>query len=441
MRGVTAMSSGTSCWRGLRPRPCASRRSPRVCTRFTGRGPRPRRIAEARGELFKLDDAARLGFLVDAVERRNAEIFNPDGHALVGGEHELLDEAVGPGALGAGDAAHFAVLIELDDGLGKIEIDRSALFAALVHEDGELFHALEVRHQCGVARPRFGVALKNCMDFRIGHARGGADDAFDDFEAFDAAGGIELHDATEHEAVFVRAKAADVCGELLRQHGDGAIGKVDTVAAQTGFEIKRGVGLDIFGHVGDVDLKLVASIGAIGDEDGVIEVAGGLAVDGDDGQARESRRAAGDRCLVEMGDGASFGEDMLGKDARQLVLADHHFHVNAKIIGSPEDFDHAANGGTRGRGPTGDLDVDDQAVALRASGIWTRERLTAENPMRRGRCGGGRDFRAGRDDDGLGHALVEGNDNVLPVTATGIGVMKRADDGGVAALQNPKDTA
>ena len=95
---------------------------------------------------------------------------------------------------------------------------------------------------------------------------------------------IKLHDATEHEAVFVRAKAADIGGELLRQHGDGAIGEVDAGAAQTGFEIEGGAGLDVFGHVGDVDLELVAAVGAIGDENGVVEVAGGLAVDGDDGQ-------------------------------------------------------------------------------------------------------------------------------------------------------------
>ena len=76
-----------------------------------------------------------------------------------------------------------------------------------------------------VAGARFGVALENRVDFGVGHARGGADDAFDDFEAFNAAGRIELHDATEDEAVFVRAKAADVGREFLRQHGDGAIGK------------------------------------------------------------------------------------------------------------------------------------------------------------------------------------------------------------------------
>jgi hypothetical protein len=139
------------------------------------------------------------------------------------------------------------------------------------------------------------------------------------------------------------------------------------------------------------------------------------------------------------------------------MLADHHFHVDAEIIVSPEDFNDSADGGTRGRGPTGDLDVNDEI--LRIFRLWTGCRFTAEDAMRRGvlshpfrirfRGSGkdgargrvGRDFRAGRDDDGLGHALIEGNDDILPVAATGICVVKRADDGGIAALQNANDAA
>ena len=243
---------------------------------------------------------------MDAVERRHAEILEPNGDTLVGGEHELFDEAVGPGALGAGDAAHLAVLVELDDRLGQIEVDRSALFAALVHQHGESFHPfkalprLRVLDECvGLVKaltrswvlvealPRFCVLVENRGDRGVGHARGGADDAFDDLEALNAALRVELHDAAQDEAVFVRSQAADIGRELLRQHGDGAIGEVDAGAAQAGFEIERGVGKNVLGHVGDVDLEFISSIGAIGDENRVIEILSGLAIDGDDGQGAE----------------------------------------------------------------------------------------------------------------------------------------------------------
>ena len=65
-----------------------------------------------------------------------------------------------------------------------------------------------------------------------------------------------------------------------------------------------------------------------------------------------------------MGDLARFGEHGFGKDARQLMLADHHLHVDAEVVGRAEDFNDAADGRARGRGPTGDLDIDDEAVKV-----------------------------------------------------------------------------
>ncbi len=60
--------------------------------------------------------------------------------------------------------------------------------------------------------------------------------------------------------------------------------------------------------------------------------------------------------------------------------------------------------------------------------------------MRRGAHGGGRDFRTGRDHNGLGHAVVEGEDDVV-AAATGASIVKRPDDGGVAALEDAHDAA
>jgi hypothetical protein len=73
--------------------------------------------------------------------------------------------------------------------------------------------------------------------------------------------------------------------------------------------------------------------------------------------------------LVEVRDAAGFGEDGVRKDARKLMLADHHLHVDAKIIRRAENFSDAADGRACGRGPTGDFDINDQALkALRALG-------------------------------------------------------------------------
>ena len=83
------------------------------------------------------------------------------------------------------------------------------------------------------------------------------------------------------------AEAAHAAGEVGREHGDGAVGEVDGGAAEAGFEVERGAGADVVADVGDVDLEFEVAVGEGLDEDGVVEVAGGFAVDGDDGEVAE----------------------------------------------------------------------------------------------------------------------------------------------------------
>jgi hypothetical protein len=98
---------------------------------------------------------------------------------------------------------------------------------------------------------------------------------------------VDLHEATEDEAVFVRAERADAVRQRGWQHGDGSVGEVDAGGAETGFKVERGARMDVVGDVGDVDLQLGVAVGERADQDSVIEVAGGLAVDGDDGERTE----------------------------------------------------------------------------------------------------------------------------------------------------------
>ena len=82
-----------------------------------------------------------------------------------------------------------------------------------------------------------------------------------DLVAEDFAALVDLHEAGEDEAVFVGTQGAHAGRERGREHGDGAVGKVDAGAAEAGFEVERGAGADVVADVGDVDLELAVAVG------------------------------------------------------------------------------------------------------------------------------------------------------------------------------------
>ena len=136
------------------------------------------RISESRGDDFEVVDALGVGLLVDAVEAGDAVRLEIVRDAFVGREHELFDQAVRDVALGAGDGLHQAEFVEFDDGLGEIEVDRSAALAFAVQDLLQVAHELERRDQRGVAGALGRIAFEDGVDGGVGHALGGADDAF-----------------------------------------------------------------------------------------------------------------------------------------------------------------------------------------------------------------------------------------------------------------------
>jgi hypothetical protein len=239
----------------------------------------------------------------------------------------------------------------------------------------------------------------------------------------------------------------------VRQHGDGAVGEVDAVAAEAGFGVERRAWADVPTYVGDVDLEPGVAIGERCDENCIVEVAGGLAVDGDDGEVAEVF-PLGELFGVERGDGflRTFGgldEDWRGEGVGDVVLADDDFYVDTEGVGWAEDFDEASASGAAGSGEAGDLDVDGQAFKREAwvefLGLRASAGLFAQGAV--GGFGGlGKDLVAVRDEDGAGDALVEWSDIVagegggVNVARVATGVVKDADDSRVTAGQDTGDT-
>ncbi len=321
-------------------------------------------ISESGGDHFEIVDALGVGFLVDAIERRDAFRFQILRDALVSREHELFDQAMCDVALGTRDALHQSEFVELDDGLGQVEVDRSAALALVVENQGEIAHQFECGDKRRVTRARGGIALEHVVDGGIRHALGGADHAFAQLVADNFPVRVNVHHAGKHQPVKMRTQAADISGKFERQHGHSPVGKIDTGAAQPSFLVERRIRCDVLRHIGDVDLQFKISVGKVAYRNGIVEVAGGFAVDGDDGQRAEITAMAKLLRWNHGGDGLRLFECRRGKVVRQVKFTDGDFHVDAEIVLTAENFEDAAARILRGRGPVGDFDIDHDAFEI-----------------------------------------------------------------------------
>src|ERR1017187_8450345 len=100
----------------------------------------------------------------NSIDPRDAGLLQVSGDALIGGQHELLDDAVGDIARRPRDARHGAQFVELDERLGKIEIDGAAAHAFLVEHQRQFLHELEALYQWLIALAHGGVAFQQQVD-------------------------------------------------------------------------------------------------------------------------------------------------------------------------------------------------------------------------------------------------------------------------------------
>ena len=388
------------------------------------------RVSEAGGDVLELQDALRGGLLVDAEDGRDAVGFQMGGDGLVGGQHELLDEAMGEVAGRAGDAGHLAPLVEFDQGLGEVEVDGAALDALAVEDLGQVAHVLDASGEVAEALALGGVAFQEEVYGGVGEALRAADDAASELLGDDVAVVVDFEQGGEHQAVHLGLERADFGGELQGQHGHGAVGEVDAGAAQGGLAVDGRAGAHVVADVGDVDLERVVAVGEPVHPDGVVEVARGFAVDGDDVERAEVG-AGGDFAGGDGGVEARGLLDHLGRElVGQVVLADDDFDVHAEVVGVAEDFDDAARSALAALRELEDFGIHDHAVEFFGREGFGGDGADAVLGRRGGDFEPFGDFDPGRD------AVVMGDDDVAAAARA-----KLADDGGVRAFEDLEDAA
>src|SRR5271167_4291340 len=94
--------------------------------------------------------------------------------------------------------------------------------------------------------------------------------------------------------------------------------------------------------VGDVHLQFEVAVFQLADGDGVVEIAGGDAVDGDDGQIAEITSLLRFARWDDRFRSLSFFENVRRKNVRQMKFSDDDFDVHAEIIFIAQDLDYAS---------------------------------------------------------------------------------------------------
>jgi hypothetical protein len=144
--------------------------------------------------------------------------------------------------------------------------------------------------------------------------------------------------------LFIGTEGAEAVRKAGREHGNDSVNKIHAVGPFTGLVIQFGSGFDVVGDVGDVDTDLHVAIGKFAEGDGVVEIAGGVGVDGDDEVATKifpSDRAIG---KFDGGKGIGLGEGLGRESGGEIEFPDNGKDIDAWIGGSAEPFDEEAFG-------------------------------------------------------------------------------------------------
>src|SRR6202165_251041 len=155
-------------------------------------------------------------------------------------------------------------------------------------------------------------------------------------------GGVEFHERAHDQAILARLERTHAIRKGLRKHRNGAIGEVNGGSAETSLPVESALRSNVVRYIGDVDLQVPAAIGAMLYVDGVVEIARGLSIDGDDRQVAEILAARtldfthGTRAMLR------FMQNFGGEYMREMMLANDDLGVNAELAGTPENLDDPA---------------------------------------------------------------------------------------------------
>ena len=101
---------------------------------------------------------------------------------------------------------------------------------------------------------------------------------------------------------------------------------------------------DVVGDIGDVNADFDVALGKFAKGDGVIEIAGGIGIDGDNEVAAEIFSANGAIGEFDGGKGFGFGQGIGGKGGGEIKFTNDGEDIDPRVGGAAEAFDEKALG-------------------------------------------------------------------------------------------------
>ena len=343
------------------------------------------------GQIEEARELLLVGLLVDAVDAREILLVEEAGGGFVGADHEVFDELLGLDTLVVAQAGGLLLLVKLDDELGEFEVEGAALATGLAQttgHHGEIAQALtglvvEVfgrqRRLRRLGRQHVGLGLafflvEKALHQRVGQAGAALHDAKGQPFVVDAAGLVDGEGDEGAQARHAGPQRAQPVGQGLGQHRNDPARVVDRGAAQAGLAVEGGVFGDVVRDVGDADRDVdLGAAGTLAGKDGVVEVLGGLAVDGDDGQGAQVLAALEVDLAGHFAQAAGVGQHRGWEDAADAGLGDEalDFDVEGPLLAEAADDAALGVGGRRRRHQQ--LDLDDVPLFGDVVGATTRD--------------------------------------------------------------------
>ena len=284
-------------------------------------------------------EARFLGSFMDTVDGGSVFLVEVAGDGLIGEEHKLFDELVrfvgglffdsGGAALGVEDDAEFR----------KIEVEGSGFEAAAAQGGGKVPGALEEAVEIVLGGP-----AEASEGFGVGEAVAGKNDGAGEAGGAGFAIGAEVNESGAGEALLVGAQRAESVGEAWGKHGDDAIDEVDAVGPFASFLVEGGAGQDVVGNIGDMNSEFDVTSGKFAEGNGVVEIAGGIGVDGDDQFGAEVFAADGVGGEFDGREGGGFGKGIGRESGGEIEFSDDGENVDSGVGGSAEAFEDDAFG-------------------------------------------------------------------------------------------------